>query len=458
MPKLYFYTVSPVSISTGERFSPYSDFVVDEDWMYFLCQERIKEAFLQSPDMDNLIEEYVSGVAMGTDSNSKPFELKDFLKNRLKIDFKQYSLRRVPKGASVNVKRKIHVAEIIKNPHFQPYIPGSSLKGAFKGALLYCWLMNDPKGEKWIDEICGKLYAKKEEKYKINENLSKQYESYEMALSDSPPLLSEAVKVYKTIRFHLKDSKKQSGTPQFVEAIQPHIKFEAEYRSEKISLETLLQALSKYSQDANQRDVELLKEYKNTNEKLLNFYTEIADKPKGSEHLFKIGSGKGYFFQSVGLAIFKKKGPDVFRKFVNVKEYLPSAKKVDASTFPITKVVDADTMTPWGWVQISERTIDKEEVVLEKWQKPAAPTPKEVVAEYLKEGTKLKQGLEIDAVVVKSGKPNEVKLMLSKDTEPVFALRGYNSEIPVGTILICRIAQINNKGKILDVSFSKFKN
>jgi hypothetical protein len=146
------------------------------------------------------------------------------------------------------------------------------------------------------------------------------------------------------------------------------------------------------------------------------------------------------------LAIFKKKGPDVFRKFV--KKYPPSDKKVNASTFPITKVVDADTMTPLGWVQISER----------KWQKPATPAPKEVVAEYLKEGTKLKQGLEIDAVVVKSGRTNEVKLMLSKDTEPVFTLCGYNSEIPVGTILICRIAQINNRGKILDVSFSKFKN
>jgi CRISPR type III-A-associated RAMP protein Csm5 len=452
MPKLYFYTVSPVSISTGERFSPYSDFVVDEDWMYFLCQERIKEAFLQSPDMDNLIEEYVSGVAMGTDSNRKPFELKDFLKNRLKIDFKQYSLRRVPKGASV--EGKIRVAEIIKNPHFQPYIPGSSLKGAFKGALLYCWLMNDPKGEKWIDEICEKLHAKEERKI-VEQRLNEQYESYEMALSDSPPLLSEAVKVYKTIRFHLKDSKKQSGTPQFVEAIQPHIKFEAEYRSEKISLETLLKALSKYSQDANQRDIDLLK---NTNENLLNFYAEIADKLKDGEYLFKIGSGKGYFFQSVGLAIFKKKGSDVFRKFV--EEYRPSTKEVSASTFPITKVVDADTMTPWGWVQISERTIDKEEAVLEKWQKSAAPAPKEkeVVAEYLKEGTKLKQGLEIDAVVVKSGKPNEVKLMLSKDTEPVFTLCGYNSEIPVGTILICRIAQINNRGEILDVSFSKFKN
>jgi len=458
MQNIYFYTLSPISVGTGQKLSPYSDFIIDDDWIYFLNQEHIKTAFQQKGNaMDSLIDEYVEGVATGMtgmNNNRSSFELKNFLINRLKIDFKEYSLRRLPKGASV--KGKIHIAEIIKNPHFQPYIPGSSLKGAFKGALLYGWLMDNSEGKKWIGEICAKLHTKKEEQKIIEQQLNNQYESYEIALSDSSPLPSEAVKVYKTIRFHLKDSEKQSGTPQFVEAIQPHIKFETEYRSEKIPLQDLFKALRKYSQDANQRDIELLEKFENKNENLLNFYQKIAEKLKNGEYLFKIGSGKGYFFQSVGLAIFKQKGLDVFQQFIGV--YRPSPKKVNVNTFPITKVVDADTMTPWGWVQISEQTIDKKEAVLEKWQKPTAPAPKEVLAEYLKEGTKLKQGLEIDAVVVKSGKTNEVKLMLSKDAESVFTLRGYNSEIPVGTILICRITQINNKGKILDISFSKFKN
>ncbi|MDX1904537.1 MAG: type III-A CRISPR-associated RAMP protein Csm5 [Thermonemataceae bacterium] len=463
MQNIYFYTLSPISVGTGQKLSPYSDFIIDDDWIYFLNQEHIKTAFQQKGNaMDSLIDEYVEGVATGMNNNRSSFELKNFLINRLKIDFKEYSLRRVPKGASV--KGKIHISEIIKNPHLQPYIPGSSLKGAFKGALLYGWLMDNSGGKKWIGEICAKLHTKKEEQKIIEQQLNKQYESYEIALSDSTALPSEVVKIYKAVRFHLKDSQKQSGTPQFVEAIQPHIKFEAEYRSEKIPLQDLLEALRKYSQDANQRDIELLEKFENKNENLLNFYQKIAKKLEEGEYLFKIGSGKGYFFQSVGLAIFKQKGVDMFQKFVEV---YPSPKKVNVNTFPITKVVDADTMTPWGWVQTSEQIIDKKEAVLEKWQKiisqsvsqsSSVQTPKEIVAEYLKEGIKLKQGLEINAVVVKSGKPNEVKLILSKDKEQVLPLRGYTSEIPVGTILICRITQINKKSEILDISFSKLKN
>lgn len=454
MQKLYFYTISPVSISTGEKLSPYSDFVLDENWIYFLNQEQIREAFRQSPNMDNLIDEYVAGVATGMDKNRSSFEIKDFLKNRLKIDFKQYSFRRASKG--VSVKGKVHISEIIKNPHFQPYVPGSSLKGAFKGALLYQWLTQNQEGKTWIDEICKKLNATKEEKKDIEATLTKQYESCEMALSDSTAVASEAIKIYKAVRFHLKDSSKQSGTPQFTEAIQPHIKFEAEYCSEKVSLPNLFEALRTYSQDANQRDIKLIEQADEAPKNLLDFYQKIAERLQAGEYLFKIGSGKGYFFQSVGLAVLKQKGADAFQKFVEV--YRPSNKKINTNTFPITKVVDADTLMPWGWIQISGQIIDEKEAVLEKWQKPSPPKPKEIVAEYLKEGTKLKQGLEIDAVVVKSGKPNTVKLMFSKDKEPVLSLRGYNAELAEGTILICRIAQINKKGEILDIAFSKFKN
>jgi len=462
MQKLHFYTISPVSVGTGEKFSPYGDFVIDKEKVYFLNQEKIKEVFQQKPDIENLIEEYVAGVATGMDNNRSHFELKNFLKNRLKVEFEAVTFRVC--HSSPSVKGKIHITEIIKNPHFQPYIPGSSLKGAFKGALLYDWLRENQEGKKWIDEICAKLNAKKEERQSIEQQLNKQYESYEIALSDSNPLPSEVVKVYKAIRFHLKDSQKQSGTPQFAEAIQPQIKFETEYRSEKISLKELLKALQKYSQDANQRDIEVLKKFENTDEKLLNFYEDISEKLQNGEYLFKIGSGKGYFFQSVGLAVFKQKGADVFQKFVEV--YRPSTKKVNAATFPITKVVDIDTMMPWGWVQVSEQKIEKEEAKLNLFKKTninepntkEIESPKEIKAEYLKIGTKLKQGLEIDAIVVKSGKPNQVKLMLSESNEPVFTLRGYNSELAEGTILVCRIAQINKKGEILDISFSKIKN
>ncbi len=63
----------------------------------------------------------------------------------------------------------------------------------------------------------------------------------------------------------------------------------------------------------------------------------------------------------------------------------------------------------------------------------------------------------LNAVVVHSGKPNKVKLMIAEGNEPVFELRGYNSEIAIDKVIICQISQINAKEQILDISFVKFK-
>ncbi|GAB4134784.1 MAG: hypothetical protein OHK0045_25700 [Raineya sp.] len=466
MQKLYFKTLSPVSITTGEKFSPYSDFVID-DKVYFLHQERIKDAFKQSPQMDSLIDEYVAGIVSRMDNNRSVFELKNFLSNRLKINFKEYALRAIPKSKSVGNKDKIQITEIIKSPYFQPYIPGSSLKGAFKGALLYKWLIDSPEGKKWIDEIykISKLPKEdkntKEAKKDIEKQLTSRYESYEIALSDSTPMNTTDIKIYKIIRYHLKNSQKQASLPQFVEAITPETCFETEFRPKEISWETLQKALIQYNQDANERDIRLAENF-NVDTKLLDHYHQFAEKIKEGMCIFKIGSGKGYFFQSVGLAVFKQKGKEAFQTFLEA--YPPSSKKSNANSFPITKVVDADTLTPWGWVQVDTKVIDTNKKAEEKPIEISTPAakepekPKEIVAEYLKTGMKIKQNTEIDAVVVQSGKPNKVKLMIAPDNEPIFELRGYSSEIPEGTILICRVAQINNKGKILDVSFSKLKN
>lgn len=155
MQKLYFRTISPVSVTTGEKFSPYSDFVFEGGYVYFLNHEKIKEALKQKANMESLIDEYVAGVATGMDNNRSHFELKNFIKNRLQSDFTAFTLRKVPKANSVS--GKVHINEIIKSPHFQPYLPGSSLKGAFKGAWLYDWLKNNQEGREKVKKNFGKL-------------------------------------------------------------------------------------------------------------------------------------------------------------------------------------------------------------------------------------------------------------------------------------------------------------
>ncbi|MFN3316918.1 MAG: hypothetical protein ACK40K_08915, partial [Raineya sp.] len=192
-------------------------------------------------------------------------------------------------------------------------------------------------------------------------------------------------------------------------------------------------------------------------------YLYLKNELEAGKICFKLGSGKGYFYQSMGLAVYhydKKRYNDFHQHFK------PASKiSKNASEFPITKTIEVDSMMPWGWLQVDSKAIRQEnpkqstntEAIPNLSLKEAEEKPKEIVAEYLKAGTKIKQNTEINAIVVKSGKPNKVKLMIAEGNEPEFELQAYTSELAEGTILICKVGQINKKGVITQVSFVNLK-
>lgn len=467
--RLYFKTLSPVSVTTGEKFSPYSDFIIEGKQIIFIDKAKLKTIFENHANRDNLIDQYVEGVVSGMDNNRSRFDLKDYLRNSLKVELSEITLRK--HLAFIRGERRIIVNEILKNPHFQPYIPGSSLKGACKTALLYDWLKNKSEGNKWLANFVQNL---ERNRGKAEKELQEQMQTYKIAFSDSSFLPVECINVCQVVRLNLKTQSK--GIPQIVEAISKNYTFSAEFgfhseneKEENFTLNDLFRVLAQFSKDANQRDIEMLSQVKSPNEptkNLLSFYEKIQEKLENNQTCFKIGSGKGYFFNSVGLAVYhydKKK----FAKFLQV--FRPAQKKInDAQNFPITRVIDAFEATPWGWLQVdtqpfaeSNKTQPSEtqtqSIEPQTLQSQSTePTP-EIRADYLKPGTKLKKGASIDAIVVQSGKPNKVKLMIAPENEPVFELRGYSSPLEVGTILICQIAQLSGRGEILAVSFTKFK-
>lgn len=466
---LHFKTLTPVSVTTGEKFSPYSDFVFENDAVYFIDKEKLKQILQSKPNIDALLDSYVAGVATGMDNNRSRFELKNYLTGTLKVTLQDCTLRQLPKERSVT--GKIYINEIIKSPRFEPYVPGSSLKGACKTALLYDWLKNNDMGKQWLKNFIADLNTYKNDKKAQNqkeEDLQKQMQKFELAFSDSSLLSPESICVHKIVRFHIQNPNPK-GTPQYTEAIDRENIFTAEFRSESFTPETLLQALAQFSQDANQRDIELLEQIQKNNqssEKLLSFYLEIQEKLQEGKICFKIGSGKGYFFNSVGLAVYHQ-DKNKFKEFLEI--FKPAKKVVkNAHLFPLTKVISADTLEPWGWVQVDTKPIPKTPKIVSieiglpfEFHSESQDTKKEIKheirAEYLKAGTKLKKGTLIDAIVVQSGKPNKVKLLIAEGNEPVFELRGYNSPLDEGTIIICTIEYNEKKNQILDVIFKKIK-
>ncbi|MCS7028114.1 MAG: type III-A CRISPR-associated RAMP protein Csm5, partial [Bacteroidia bacterium] len=344
--RLYFKTLSPVSVTTGEKFSPYSDFIIEGKQIIFIDKAKLKTIFENHANRDNLIDQYVEGVVSGMDNNRSRFDLKDYLRNSLKVELSEITLRK--HLAFIRGERRIIVNEILKNPHFQPYIPGSSLKGACKTALLYDWLKNKSEGNKWLGNFVENL---ERNRGRAEKELQEQMQTYKIAFSDSSFLPVECINVCQVVRLNLKTQSK--GIPQIVEAISKNYTFSAEFRSEKYTPADLFSLLRQFSKDANERDIEMLSQIKNSSNlipKLLSFYEEIQKGLERNQTCFKIGSGKGYFFNSVGLAVYhydKKK----FAEFLQV--FRPAQKKInDAQNFPITRVIDAFEATPWGWLQV----------------------------------------------------------------------------------------------------------
>ena len=138
-------TLTPVCIGDGQRLSPFSDYKLKRDKLIYLNQEVIKKALEKQPD---LIDDYVEGIISGMDNTGSKFDIDSFLYNRAKLDLSSLKLKEVDSTAQPKGNKNLYT--ILKQVGKYPYIPGSSLKGAIKTALLYNWLMD--KNNYWCKD------------------------------------------------------------------------------------------------------------------------------------------------------------------------------------------------------------------------------------------------------------------------------------------------------------------
>lgn len=137
--------ITPVSIGgdLADRLSPYSDFVVSEDeaWICYINQAKLEQAVLEK----GAIEDYIAFIQSGMDNNRSEFDLSGFLEQRLKMEVAEVTARKVPNRGILREKRQ-QLTPVAKTAG-RPYLPGSSLKGAFRTAILYHWLVSTPQGK-----------------------------------------------------------------------------------------------------------------------------------------------------------------------------------------------------------------------------------------------------------------------------------------------------------------------
>ena len=145
---------------------------------------------------------------------------------------------------------------------------------------------------------------------------------------------------------------------------------------------------------------------------------------------------------------------DIGNSWKNQGEYKANIKKFPKSRRLIS---EPEVIKPLGWLILAEK--GKEPKVTFKSLGEAisvAEQALEAKPEYFK-GNRLRGGVELNAKVIKSGKPNKVRVYIAEGNEPEMDLVGYSSEIEEGSIVIVRINNITKKGVIQQVGFKNFK-
>ncbi len=162
--KLQLHTETPVSIYSdhADILSPYTDFVVsqDEKWIHYIDQNLLVDAL----EKQNKMGEFSASFET-VENNTSKLRLKSFIENQLRMDvasLTKLSIRNEGYGATQNIE----VHPILKTAG-RPFIPGSSIKGAIRTALLYRWLNKTSEGQQMMrnaykivmecDEILGEI-------------------------------------------------------------------------------------------------------------------------------------------------------------------------------------------------------------------------------------------------------------------------------------------------------------
>jgi len=372
-------TISPVSIGNnqGDTLSPYTDFVVRGDTLHLLDHKKINKALEKEPQ---LIDEYVNGIREKIDNNRSRFDLLSFVQKRLKLNLEDITKQKIPAyGLEGN---KIEVKPILKNAG-KPYISGSTLKGAVKAAILYDWLLESTEGKKKIEEFCNNvLYINNLTQIDLKKELdniinlifgrveSKEPNNfYYIRITDTGCIDSHNVEIHNTMRIHLLNG--QWGIPQCKEtikanevvgfrlSIEPKINHSYLNYLNNSTPNKLFKIINRFSQDNIDLDWDIFDNYgeaifesrETVYNQIYTFFENISnliEKAKeGREAYLRIGSGKTFMYNSVGLAIYKT-DKNAFDKFIQLLRF----KRAKQSIFPVTRLLSLKDSQQLGWIKI----------------------------------------------------------------------------------------------------------
>ena len=208
----------------------------------------------------------------------------------------------------------------------------------------------------------------------LKEELEAEFDSYQLGVHDSSMFdFEKKCKIIENKRLSIKTLKTE--IPQSWECILEDKTCETQIwdvrkDNKTYSWEDICRVVNRYTQHQNIREIELLEDisengnikYKDERIKdsLIEFYeemdAEIGDNPNCI--FMRIGSGKGYFYNSVALALYDaddSRDKRNFKQLLEKSDYDKKGKKksnLNPDEFPITRVIELSDNQPLGWVKL----------------------------------------------------------------------------------------------------------
>ena len=357
-------TITPIHIGNGNTLSPYGDYIYDRNTnsIYLIDQQKLFDAINEYGD--SVMDGYVKMVGANTQQNH--YTLKKLL-DEYKIDVSSVSKVRIPAKSPLKSEQ---IFETIKSGA-RPYIPGSSLKGAIRTALLYTHRKEDGYT---INEALVDSGRRRSDTRKPSPNGEDLFGSFGkdifkyLHLSDSELLPVDDIEIVKTVTFNL--VKASTDIPIIKEAIPPgrkvHFRMQSKamrgyhkiperfsyfYQSDNGQGEReILQKVNEFTLALLEKELKTLNNHHSSEmapilqlyKRLLGECKQFKEKQNGA--LMRIGSGKTFFDNTISILL-----PD------QELEKLPLKRK-GKGLFPRTRKVTVNQElfnSVLGWVKIN---------------------------------------------------------------------------------------------------------
>ncbi|MBS4534143.1 type III-A CRISPR-associated RAMP protein Csm5 [Clostridium sp. D2Q-14] len=350
-------TLSPINIGSRDKLTSYSDYIYSDEKIYYVDHSKIDEFFMENDKNSSLMDEYIKYVNLGARTNiQNKYRLIDFFKNN-NLDYRDFIHLELKTNDEINQEIKRTIVDSQSNP----YIPGSSIKGSIRTALLYNHIEEDRYDYSKLKSrgyIGGDVFGAFGD-----DNLKFLY------VSDSSSFLDNSLEVLKGYRYHL--IKKKNANPIVSESIKENEESEISIQGKAIknihkkipskldylygdeNLEKLFNMINRFSLKCIEEEIKtfersdsivfskLLNKYKNIKNEILN----LQEDKEG--FILRVGSGKTYYDNSIGHLIHKHE----LNKLGKFKG------KID-QRFPKTRSIiyrNGDIEDVFGWVKITKK-------------------------------------------------------------------------------------------------------